>query len=130
MSEVPLYPTAMSHPHMHGTVKKGSASGERALTRSLWELDGGGCLMGGGRAWSWSKCEAFSAQQSLDASTGVTQSASPCNGDDAHYPMSRDPGWTYAPGSSLAVGPYRGTSLIRNRLLIGPYSRAMPRAIR
>ena len=32
--------------------------------------------------------------------------------------------------SSHAHGMYRGTSLIRNCLLLGPYSRAMPRALR
>ena len=45
-------------------------------------------------------------------------------------------GGTAPPGSLLDVDPlmedyvsYRGTSLIRNCLPLGPYSRAMPRAL-
>ena len=36
----------------------------------------------------------------------------------------------YDPDNSLRVRCYRGTSLIRNVLLLAPYSRPMPRALR
>ena len=32
--------------------------------------------------------------------------------------------------SDIAISEYRGTSLIRNSLLLGPYTRTMPRALR
>ncbi|KAJ1473209.1 hypothetical protein T484DRAFT_3365307 [Baffinella frigidus] len=62
---------------------------------------------------------------------------SSCTGPQGYSKLTRSSGhapplgcsYMYAPRKSTTAGPYRGTSLMRNRLPVGPYSRTMPRVL-
>jgi len=122
MSEVPLYTTSVERYYLHHTVATYTTTGveryclHHTFTTYTTTSVERYCLHHNVTTYNTTRVERYFLHHTVTTYNTA--------GVECACPLSAPPR-----RNSLGAGAYRGTSLIRNCLFLGPYSRHMPRAL-